>query len=64
MLKYGILREKGLSSPMVINNKLMTQGDYIEKLNKLARSQVSTSGVKSFPTRKVLYDGLENVFYI
>lgn len=24
MLKYGILREKGLSSPLVINDKLMT----------------------------------------
>jgi len=49
---------------MVINDTLMTQEDYIEKLNKLATSQASTSGVKSLPTRKVLYDGLENLFYI
>jgi len=49
---------------MVINDKLMTQEDYNERLNKLTRSQASTSGVKSLPTGKVLYDGLENLFYI
>jgi len=64
MLKYGILREKGLPSPMVIHDKLMTQEDYIDKLNKMARSQASTSGMKSLPTGNVLYDGLENLFYI
>ena len=50
MLKYGILREKGLPSPMVINDKLMTREDYNEILNKLARNQASTSGVKTLPT--------------
>jgi len=50
MTKYGILREKGLPSPMVINDKLVTQEDYIERLKKLAASQASTSGVKSLPT--------------
>ena len=64
MLKYGILREKGLPSPMVIHDKLMTQDDYIEKLEKQAKSQTSSSAVKALPTRKVLYDGLENLFYI
>lgn len=64
MTKYGILREKGLPSPMAINDKMMTQEDYIEIINKLAKNQVSTSGVKSFPTGKVLYDSLENLFYI
>ena len=34
MLKYGILREKGLPSPLVINDKLMTYEDYNERLNK------------------------------
>jgi len=34
MLKYGILRDKGLPSPMVINDKLMTHEDYVEKLHK------------------------------
>ena len=49
---------------MVINDKLMTQENYIEKLNKMARSQASTSRLKSLPTGKVLYDGLKNLFYI
>lgn len=49
---------------MVIHDKLMTHEDYIEILNKLARNQASTSGVKSLPTGKVLYVGLENLFYI
>jgi hypothetical protein len=64
MLKYGILREKGLPSPLVINDKLMTHDDYIEKLHKQAKSQASSSTVKALPTGKVLYDGLENLFYI
>ena len=34
MLKYGILRDKGLPSPLVINDKLMSHDDYIEKLHK------------------------------
>jgi len=63
-LKYGILREKSLPSPLVINDKLMTHDDYIERLNKQARSQANSSTVKGLPTRKVLYDGLENLFYI
>lgn len=42
----------------------MTQEDYIEKLSKQSRSQASPSGVKELPTGKVLYDGLENLFYI
>jgi len=64
MIKYDILSEKGLPSPMVIHDKLMTQEDYIERLNKLARNRASTSRVKSLPTGKVLYDGLKNLFYI
>jgi len=64
MTKFGILREKGLPSPIVIHDKLMTQDDYIERLNKLATSQASTLGVKALPTRKVLYDSLENIFFI
>ncbi len=64
MLKYGILREKGLPSPLVIHDKLMTQEDYIERLNKQDRIQASSSGVKALSIGKVLYDGLENLFYI
>lgn len=50
MTKFGILREKGLPSPMVIHDKLMTQDDYVERLNKLATNQASTSWVKALPT--------------
>lgn len=64
MTKFGILREEGLPSPMVIHDKIMTQDDYVERLNKLARSQASTSGVKVLPTRKVLYDHLENLLFL
>jgi len=64
MTKFGILREKGLPSPMVIHDKLMTQDDYVERLNKLASSQTSTSEVKALPTGKVLYDNLENMFFL
>lgn len=49
---------------MVINDKLMTHGDYVEKLHKQAKSQAISSIVKALPTGKVLYDGLENIFYI
>jgi len=62
MLKYDILRNKGLPSPLVINDKLMTHDDYIEKLQKQARNQASSSTVKALPTGKVLYDGLEKYF--
>jgi len=64
MLKYDILRDKALPSPMVINDKLMNHGDYVEKLHKQAKSQASSSTLKALPTGKVLYDGLENLFYI
>lgn len=32
MAKFQILREKGLPSPLVINDKLMTQQDYNKKI--------------------------------
>jgi hypothetical protein len=37
MAKFQILREKGLPSPLVINDKLMTQQDYDNKLRELAK---------------------------
>lgn len=64
MLKYGILREKGLPSPLVIHDKLMTQEDYIERLHKQSKSQASSLGVKALRIGKVLYDSHENLFYI
>jgi len=42
--------------------------DYVQKLNRYVADQVSSStsasGVKPLPTGKILYDNLENLFYI
>lgn len=62
MAKFQILREKRLSSPLVINYKLMTQQDYNNKLRELAKDQVSTSPMRALPTRKVPYQTFENLF--
>lgn len=59
MEKFQVWRDKGLPSPMVINEKFMTQLDYVDRLKKLSKEQASTSGIKALPTRKVLYDTLE-----
>ena len=64
MAKFQILRDKGIPSPMVIHEKLMTQLDYSDRLRKLAKEQASSSGIKSLPTGKVLYDTLENLFFL
>ena len=64
MAKFRILRDKGLPSPMVIHDKLMTQLDYTDRLRKFAKEQASTLGIKTLPTGKVLYDTLENLFFI
>lgn len=49
MANFQILREKGLPSPMVIHDKLMTQLDYSDRLRKLAKEQASASGIKALP---------------
>jgi len=68
MEKFGILQSKGLPSPLVINDKLMRQDDYVNKLyqqaNIQASSSTSSSAPKALPTGRVLYDSLENLFYI
>lgn len=64
MIKYNILTDKGLPNLLFINDKLMKHEHYIEILHKQSRSQASSSTVKALPTRKVLYDGLEKLFYI
>jgi len=64
MTKFQILREKGLSSPMVINDKLMPQLDYGDRLRKLAKEQASSSTIKALPIGKVLYDTLEKLYFL
>ena len=68
MNKFGVLQCKGLPSPLVINEKLMTQIDYVDKLAKYADNQASSSSSaaapKAIPTGRVLFDSLENLFYV
>jgi len=64
MTKFQILRDKGHPSPMVINDKIMTQLDYSDRLRKLAKEQANSSAIKALPTGKVLYDTFENLFFI
>ena len=68
MEKFGILQSKGLLSPLVINDKLMRHEDYVEKLaqyaNNQASSSTSASTPKALPTGRILYDNLENLFYV
>ena len=64
MAKFHILRGKGLPSPMVINDKIMTQLDYGDRLKKLAKEQASSSSIKALPTGKVLNDTFENIFFL
>ena len=37
MAKFQILKEKGLPNPLLINDKLMTQQDYDNKIRELAK---------------------------
>lgn len=66
--KFTVLKNKGLSSPSVINDRLMKHIYYVDKLNKYASSQASSStiasGTKALPTGRDLYDNLENLFYV
>ena len=68
MEKFGILQSKGLPSPLVINDKLMRHEDYVDKLSQYANNQASSSTsastLKALSTLRVLYDILENLFYV
>ena len=64
MAKFQILREKELPSPLIINEKLMTQRDYDRRLKHFSKEQASTSGIKALSTIKVLYNTFENLFFL
>lgn len=64
MLKFQISREKGLPIPFVINEKIMTQLDYDNRLRQLAKEQASTSAIQALSTGKVLYNTFENLFFL
>jgi len=64
MVKFKLLRKKGLPNPLVINDKLMIQDNYNKKIREVPRDQVNTSSMKGIPTRKLLYQIVENLFYL
>ena len=68
MEKFGILQRKVLPSPLFINDKLMRHIDYVDKLaqyaDNRASSSASASAPKALPTGRVLYNSLENLFYV
>ena len=49
---------------MVINDKLLTQLDYGDRLRKLAKEQASSSSLKALPTCKSLCDTFGNLFFL
>jgi len=68
MERLTVLQDKGLPSLLGNNDCLMKHTEYVHKLKKYATNQVSSStsasGVKALPTGQVLYNNLENLFYI
>lgn len=64
MVNFELLMQKGLPNPLVINDKLMTQEDYNNKIREVAKYQVNTSSMRGMPTGKVLYQNFENLFYL
>ena len=63
----NILFNKGFPSPLVSEDKLMNLESYVEKLNKHADDQASSStssSVAALPIGKNLHDRLENLFYL
>jgi len=64
MAKFQIFREKCLPSPLVINDKHMTQLDYGNRLRQLAKEQASSSSIKALRTGKVLYNTFKNLFFL
>ena len=68
MERFTVLQDKGIPSLLGNNDRLMKHIYYVHKLNKYAADQVSSSssalGVKALAIGQVLYDNLENLFYI
>ena len=54
MVKFTNLRQKGLPDIMVINDKLMPQNDYDNKIREYAKEQVNKPTGQGIPTRKIL----------
>lgn len=64
MVKFDVLRQKGLPNPLVINDRLMKHEDYDKKIREVAKEQCKNSSMKRIPIGKVLYQNFENIFYL
>ena len=64
MMKFDVLRQKGLPNPLVIHDKLMKQDDYDKKMREVAKDQVNLPTSHGIPIGKVIYKDLENLFYL
>lgn len=64
MTKFELLKEKGLPSTLVINDKLMTHEDYDKKMREVVKKKENTSSMSGIPTSTILYQTFENMFYL
>ena len=48
----------------MINEKLITQEDYVLKMKEVARSNIKVSGIKGSMIAKAFLETMENDFYI
>ena len=64
MVKFKNLRQKGLPNIMVINDKLMSQNDYDNKIREFSKEQVNKPQGQGIPTGKVLLKSFEDLFYL
>ena len=64
MVKFYVLRKKGLPNPLVINDRLMPQEDYDKRIREVAKEQANSSSMKGMPIGKVLYQAFDNLFYL
>ena len=64
---FDILLNKGLPSPLFLEDKLMDLESYVEKLDKYADTQAGASTRSltiALPIGKNIHDRLENLFYL
>lgn len=66
--KFAMLQSKGLPSLLTSSGRLLTHEQYAHKVNTYVSSQITASSNSSedtgIPSGQVLYDRLENLFYI
>jgi len=58
------LMQKGLPSIYVINDKLITQEDYIQKMKEVAKINIMFSGIKGSMTTNAFLDTMSNDFHV